>query len=117
VSRHVLVGIAAVALAALAVAIWRFSASTPGAPLAGQSRADFARSAVEGCLATQRAAARDRPAPEGAIERFCGCYAEALADRVTAAELDRLAGKPPAEIQSIMRDKMRAADDACVNNR
>jgi hypothetical protein len=111
----VLVGIAAVALAALAVAIWRFNASTPGERLAGQGRADFVRSAVEGCLATQREAARERQAPEGTIERFCGCYAEALADRVTTADLDRLAGKPPAEIQSIMRDKMRAADDACVN--
>lgn len=114
-AQRILLGVLAVAAIALGVAIWRFNmAGEAGAPLAGQTRADFVRSAVEACTARQKAAPVDPDVTPETIGRFCDCYGETLARRVTTADLARLTGRPAAEIQATMREKTQDIDAVCL---
>lgn len=112
--KRVLIGLAILAAGALSVAIYRFNLSAGGEPLAGQTRADFVRSTVEGCVGRQKAEAGNEGLDPAVIDRFCGCYAENLAKRLNTADLDRLVGRPPADIQAEMRPRMEEADRVCL---
>lgn len=116
-TRRLVIAIAVVALAALAGAIWRFNASGggAGAPLSGKTRAEFVRSATESCLARQKASPDNAEVEPAVIESFCGCYADALASRVSAADLDRLIGATATDMQSAMRAQMSESEAACLS--
>lgn len=112
--KRVLIGLAILVAGALSVAIYRFNLAGDGSALTGQTRADFTRSTVEGCVGRQKAAAGDEGLDPAVIDRFCACYADDLAKRVTTADLDRLVGRPPADIQAEMRARMEEADRVCL---
>lgn len=113
-AKRILLGVLAVAVVALGVAIWRFNMRGEGQPLSGQTRADFVRSAVEACTARQKATPVDADVTPETIGKFCDCFGETLARRVTTADLDRLTGRPPAEIQAAMREKTGDVDAVCL---
>lgn len=112
--KRLLIGLAILAAGALSVAIYRFNLSGDGSPLSGQTRADFVRSTVEGCVDRQKAAAGNEDLEPGVIDRFCACYADELAKHVTTSDLDRLVGRPPADIQTEMRPRTEDADRVCL---
>jgi hypothetical protein len=112
--KRVLICLAVVAAGALAIAVHRFNLSGGGAPLSGQTRADFMRSVVEGCATRQKASPGNENLDPAVIERFCGCYADELVKHVSTADLERLTGRAAAEIQSEMRPRMAEADRACL---
>jgi hypothetical protein len=114
-AKRILIAMLAVAIAAFAITLWRFkTAETPGAPLADATRAGFVRSAIEACTARQKAAPADADVTPETIGRFCACYGETLAGRVTTTDLERLTGKPAAEIQAEMREKTQDIDAVCL---
>ncbi|PZQ19133.1 MAG: hypothetical protein DI565_01755 [Ancylobacter novellus] len=111
-AKRIVIGVLILAIAALGVAIWRFNTATEGQPLSGRTRADFVRSAQDGCATRQREA--DASLDAALVAKFCSCYAEGLAQRVTTADLDRLTGRAASEIQADMRAKMEDADRVCA---
>lgn len=114
-AKRIVLGALLLAVMALGVAIWRFNAAGDGGqPLSGQLRADFVRSAVEACAVRQKAAPVDADVTPETIGRFCDCYGETLARRVTTGDLDRLTGRSPAEIQAAMREKTGDVDAVCL---
>lgn len=114
-AKRIVLGALLVAALALGVAIWRFNtAEDAGQPLSGWMRADFVRSAVEACAARQKATPADAGVTPETIGRFCDCYGETLARRMTTRDLDRLTGHAPAEIQAAMREKTGDVDAVCL---
>lgn len=114
--KRVLIGIAIVAAGALGVAIYQFNVSGGGSggTLSGQARADFVRSAATGCVATQKASPQNAEVGQPVIEAYCGCYAEALAKRITTKDLETLTGRAPAEMQAEVRPKMEDSERVCM---
>lgn len=114
-ARRIAMGIVLLALVALGVSIWRFNAARDaGPPLSGEVRAGFLKSAVDGCVALQKASPDNASVPPATITAYCECYADAMASRVTAGDLDRLRGKQPADMQAEMRPKMEQAEQSCM---
>lgn len=113
-TKRLLIGLAVLAAVAFAASIVGFSLSGGGQPLSGQTRADFMRSAIEACTALQKASPGNQGVEQARIDRFCGCYADALVKRVSTADLDRLTDKAPADIQAEMRPRMEDADRVCL---
>ena len=111
-AKRIVLGVLVLAMAALGVAIWRFNTAAEGQPLSGRVRADFVRSAQDACATRQRA--EDASLDAALVARFCACYAEALAQRVSTADLDRLTGRAASEIQADMRARMEDADHVCA---
>lgn len=113
-ARRLIVGIALLAAVALSVSIWRFNAAREADPaLSGEVRAGFLKSAVESCVSLQKASPDNADVPAATISAYCECYADALASRITASDLDRLRGRPAAEMQAEMRPKMAESEKAC----
>jgi len=114
-AKRIVLGVLLIAVLALGVAIWRFNTvGDRGAPISGQARADFVRSSVEACTIRQKASPSDADVTPETIGRFCDCYGETLARRVTTGDLERLSGRPAAEIQAAMREKTGDVDAVCL---
>lgn len=114
-TKRIVLGLAALLLIALGVAIYRFNAGPGEKALTGQTRADLVRSASESCIARQKAAPENASVPAETIGAFCACYAEALAKRVTESEVDRLNGASTGDIQTALREKMVDAESVCLD--
>ena len=72
--------------------------------LTGQARADFIKSAIEGCRS------------KSASPTFCSCYANALADSLSIEELKETSAGGNREAAVItLRPKLEAAAKRCVN--
>ncbi|WP_020177522.1 hypothetical protein [Methylopila sp. M107] len=114
--RRTLVGVALLAAIALGVSIWKFNADREsGPPISGETRAGFLKSAVGGCVALQKASPANAEIPAETITSYCECYADTLAGRVTASDIDSLRGKSTAEMQAAMRPKMAASEQVCLS--
>lgn len=114
-TKRIVLALALLAVTALGVAIYRFNKADPNRALSGPTRADFVRSAADGCATRQKAAPDNAQVTPATIEKFCGCYAEALAKRVTAADVTRFTGAKPADIQTAMREKMVESETLCLD--
>ena len=112
--RRIVLGVALLGALGLGVAIVRFTMSSAGRPLSGDTRASFVRSANDACVGQKKADPENAGATPELIARFCDCYAETLAKRISTADLDRLTGKSPADIQAEMRPKTKDADEVCA---
>jgi hypothetical protein len=77
----------------------------------GAARDTFLRSTADSCLETQSASPANKSISRERLTRFCDCYATALADTVTAPEIDAMSKNQAADS---LRQKAQAATMQCV---
>jgi hypothetical protein len=80
--------------------------------LTGTVRSSFVSGAMHGCV---RDAINDPvPLPPDSVIRYCDCYANALADRLSAGELNAIQAMRPRDQDAAMRPSKQAASRSCT---
>jgi hypothetical protein len=78
----------------------------------GGARNSFVRGAIISCLKTQTAAPANQGVSQERIEKFCNCYARALADVVNGQEYEAMVA---GEILESFRDKAMRSRALCIS--
>jgi hypothetical protein len=78
---------------------------------AGAARESFVRGASDTCAQKQKALPQNRDVPAGAIDAYCSCFGNALADVVTRADA---ASMGPRQTTPSLVEKAKTASQKCM---
>jgi hypothetical protein len=120
-SKNIAIGTRALAFSAVFIAfvsavscVSAQEAGLTGAGLMGNVRDSFVGAATRTCTAQQMNATENAGLPKTALISYCGCYANGLADRLSAKDLLPMLGLSPADRLTKMKPLIDVVAPLCI---